>query len=143
MDTEQERKYASDEEEEESEQEVHDTDFFVVGCGQPWLEVAPETSNGECVRAASVENPHSTKENNGDGQSDSGQEDDQWRGAWTLGFSVQSRNDNGLNVPVIVGRTIASAGCTTADGTTADGVTDDRHLNGCSIADWRLEFKVP
>ena len=33
LNTEQERKYATDKEEEESEQEVEDTDFFVVCCG--------------------------------------------------------------------------------------------------------------
>ena len=115
----------------------------MVGRGQPWLEVAPETSNGEGFRAASVEDPHRSKENDGDGQSNSGQEDDQWRSAWALGFSVQSRDNNGLNVPVIVGCTVTCAGCTATDCTTANGVTDDGHLNGSSIADRCLEFKVP
>ena len=143
LNTEQERKNTTDEEEEESKQEVEDTDFFVVGCGQPWLEVAPETSNGERLRAASVEDPHGSKENNGERKTNSGQENDQWRCSWAFGFGVQSRYDNGLYIPVIVGCTIASTGCSTADSTATHGVSDDGHLNGCSITCRCLELKVP
>ena len=73
--TEQECEYTTNKEEEEPEQEVQNSDFFVIGCGQPRLEVAPETSNCEGVRATSVEDPHCSKKNNGKGQSNCCEQD--------------------------------------------------------------------
>ena len=58
LDSEEKCQDSTDEEEEESKQEVKDTDFFVIRCGQPRLEVSPEVSDGECLGVTSIEDPH-------------------------------------------------------------------------------------
>ena len=115
----------------------------MIGCGQPRLEVAPETSNSEGIRTTSVEDPHCSKKNNGKGQSNCCEQDDQRRCTWPLRLSIDSWDDDILNAPIIACSTVSSAGSATACSATTDCVSDNGHLNGCSIASRRYKFEIP
>jgi len=123
LDTEQQGQQAANKEEEETEQEVHDADFLVVGGCQPRLEEAPEPSDGEGFWRRSVEGPQNSGEDERNGQADGGDENHEGTGTGSYGAGVHTGDHHVRNVPVIATRATATASVS------VDRVAEHGHLD--------------
>ena len=76
MNSEQKRQDTSDKEENESVEEVQNSDFFVICGGQPRLEVRPEVFDGEGAWGTCVKDVKHTQKNEAKGEADKAEEED-------------------------------------------------------------------
>ncbi len=133
MDSEQKRQDTSNKEEDESVQEVQNSDFFVIGGGQPRLEVRPEVFDGEGARRACVKDVQHTEEDKAECKANRSHEDDERPSAWSDIACVEARNHEVCLVPVI-----ATGACATVD-----SVSIHCDFNNFAVICWRNPFKVP
>ncbi len=133
LNTEQERQYTTDEEEGEPVQEVEDTDFFVIGCGQPRLEVRPEVLDGEGARGTGIEHVEDAEEHEAEGESNRSHQDHQCTGAWGDIASVYTGDDKVCLIPIVATGTCTAVYC----------VAVNCDFNNLAVVGWSDPLKVP